>query len=289
VRQDLQTIKLTKEHAMSSTDTSNISSAANLSSDQEKLRIVVGAGLVIASMFLIYFALQAAINFVGGLQQKNAGDVVAIIGSITTFIGTTVGLFFGINVGQSGKSQAADTAMAASQTARIATAMAEQAKSTADQANALRANAQASLSFVTAQRNAVSARYKRLKGRQQTKADLVQTSRPADFAQQSGGALNPNEVSQTLYEITTNWLAALTGTPADDIDPSKTFAAAPPDGFGLSSGQYLAFCNDCETQTDEALPVTLTLTGQFRSAHANSTLSSFVNDVTALLAPGGGQ
>jgi len=271
---------------------------------QDSLRTITGGILVIASMVLVYFSLNEAIGFAKSLQQKNAGDVVAVLGAITTFLGSAVGLFFGINVGQAGKAQlgsavqaATETAKSANETAKIAGSVAESAASNAKRSDAAVESAKAALFREQAEKTGLVARLQRLRARHDdtfsTLQSLTAKSSPDLHGQLKALVASPgprpprDEILQAIYEIVTNWLSPIIGVSADRIDTGNKLTAAPPAGIGLSTGGYYALCDACQEQTNEAYGTTITLTGDWRSAHINGTIDQFVSDVTDLVVSGG--
>jgi hypothetical protein len=94
-------------------------------------RIGANTFIVIACIFALCWALDIAIHF-GGKDVK-ASDVVAIVGAITPFLGTAIGVYFGINVGQIGKGQATNAAAQANAAAMQANRVASQANDAAEQ------------------------------------------------------------------------------------------------------------------------------------------------------------
>lgn len=75
---------------------------------------------------------DAAGNFVR--RPRVASDVVAIVGAVTTFLGTALGTYFGINVGSQATRAANATAQTATDVAKLATTAAQQSADTAQKA-----------------------------------------------------------------------------------------------------------------------------------------------------------
>lgn len=78
-------------------------------------RIRYGAGLIAAAFILVGTVFGVAIS-----QFTAASDVVAVVGSMTTLIGTLVGAFFGAHVGSAGKEAAEAGRTRAERTTRMA-------------------------------------------------------------------------------------------------------------------------------------------------------------------------
>lgn len=64
-------------------------------------------------------------------KGRNATDIVAIVGAVTTFLGTALGMFFGVNAGAKVAQSATAVTNAATSTAQQATATAQQATANA--------------------------------------------------------------------------------------------------------------------------------------------------------------
>ncbi len=91
--------------------------------DGDELRIKYGAWLIgFALLFL-------GVVFVVALSRfKKADDVVAIVGAFTGVVGTVVGAFFGVQVGQAGKEDAEKGRKDAEEAARVYSSLLEPGK-----------------------------------------------------------------------------------------------------------------------------------------------------------------
>lgn len=78
-------------------------------------RIRYGAGLIGAAFVLLGVVFGVAI-----MHFKSASDVVAVVGSVATVVGTTVAAFFGIQAASSSRAAAEAGRAHAEQTARLA-------------------------------------------------------------------------------------------------------------------------------------------------------------------------
>ncbi|MGH3178309.1 MAG: hypothetical protein ACRDPF_31095, partial [Streptosporangiaceae bacterium] len=70
-------------------------------SNVDLARIRYGAGLIVAAFALLGVVVGVAVS-----QFSTASDVTAVIGSVTTVVGTIIGAFFGVQAGASGKEAA---------------------------------------------------------------------------------------------------------------------------------------------------------------------------------------
>ncbi|MBV9079399.1 MAG: hypothetical protein JO048_18195, partial [Methylobacteriaceae bacterium] len=73
----------------------------------ERLRIQLGAWIVIAAIVAVILSLLAIVS---ADKVATVSDKVALLGAITTFLGTTVGIFFGITAGGTNSGHAAASA-----------------------------------------------------------------------------------------------------------------------------------------------------------------------------------
>lgn len=78
-------------------------------SDAETIRVL--AAFAIVTLGLTIFALLA--YYLNVKNEWKAAEVTALVGTLTTFLGTVVGAFLGVQVGASGKAQADNLARAA--------------------------------------------------------------------------------------------------------------------------------------------------------------------------------
>jgi len=89
--------------------------AAKPAPNADLLRIKYGAWLIASSFLLLGIVFGLAI-----WQFSAAADVTAVVGSVTTVVGTIIGAFFGVQIGSAGK-EAAETGRAhAERAARLA-------------------------------------------------------------------------------------------------------------------------------------------------------------------------
>jgi len=93
----------------------NPAPAANPAPNADLVRIKYGAWLIAAAFLLLGVVFGLAI-----WQFSAAADVTAVVGSVTTVVGTIIGAFFGVQIGSAGK-EAAETGRAhAERAARLA-------------------------------------------------------------------------------------------------------------------------------------------------------------------------
>ena len=83
------------------------------SESAEAARARYGAGVVLGAILVVLVAYVLALrayDFTGQIKNaaNSAAAVVAVMGSITTIIGTLVGAYFGVKVGEAGKAEAQD-------------------------------------------------------------------------------------------------------------------------------------------------------------------------------------
>ena len=78
-------------------------------------RIRYGAWLIVAA-----FALLGVVFGIAVSQFSTASDVTAVVGSVTTVVGTIIGAFFGVQIGSAGKEAAENGRAHAERAARLA-------------------------------------------------------------------------------------------------------------------------------------------------------------------------
>src|SRR5947208_610998 len=104
---------------------------ASTNSDKVELtHILAQLATVLAAMVLVYFVVDQAmlhLKTAGADGAVKASDVVAVIGAVTTFLGTAIGLFFGVSVGQAGTKIAKDAAQSSQQNAKDSANVTQQA------------------------------------------------------------------------------------------------------------------------------------------------------------------
>jgi uncharacterized protein YjbI with pentapeptide repeats len=96
---------------------SNAIQASTASSELTRARVIYGASLTVAA-----FILLAVVAGIAVWQFSNPVDVIAVIGPVTTVIGTIIGVFFGVQIGSAGKEAAEAGRVRAENAARIALA-----------------------------------------------------------------------------------------------------------------------------------------------------------------------
>lgn len=78
-------------------------------SDSDTMRVLAAFAIVILGL-AIFAALAYNLHVEGGWK---ASEVTALVGTLTTFLGTAIGAFLGVQVGAAGKAQADNLARAA--------------------------------------------------------------------------------------------------------------------------------------------------------------------------------
>jgi hypothetical protein len=74
----------------------------------DQMRVKYGYYIILAGFLLVGLVFVAAVA-----KWNTAGDVTAVVGSVTSLIGTVVGAFLGVQVGSQGKEKAEDARKAA--------------------------------------------------------------------------------------------------------------------------------------------------------------------------------
>ncbi len=126
-------------------------------------RLYVNAAIIIAAFITALIALYYVLHTSSLQEDKthvlSASTVVAILGAVTTFLGTAVGVFFGVNVGQAGQAAAMQSSSASAAAANVASSAAQAATtvaSTAAQtASGAAQNAASAAQTATSAQNAV--------------------------------------------------------------------------------------------------------------------------------------
>jgi hypothetical protein len=89
--------------------------AVLLAPNADLVRIKYGAWLIVAAFLLLGIVFALAI-----WQFSAAADVTAVVGSVTTVVGTIIGAFFGVQIGSAGKEAAENGRAHAERAARLA-------------------------------------------------------------------------------------------------------------------------------------------------------------------------
>lgn len=100
------------------------------SNDIELSRLRLGAGIVGGSIIAVIIALFIVTRRMA--SEISTSDVVAMLGSVTTFLGLAVGILFGVNAGNSARAMASDA------TTQLGTAAGKVADAAATAANSAR-------------------------------------------------------------------------------------------------------------------------------------------------------
>ncbi len=97
-------------------------------------RLIVNAAIIIASFLTVLVTLHYVLttpSLLDSTKTLNASTIVAVLGAVTTFLGTAVGVFFGVNVGQAGTAAATQASNASAAAANVASSAAQSATTAA--------------------------------------------------------------------------------------------------------------------------------------------------------------
>jgi hypothetical protein len=246
-----------------------------------------------SAMVLVYLVLQLVLEKMKpATGDIKASDVVAVVGAVTTFLGTAIGLFFGVTVGQSGKKSADDAAQSASKTAQQATRVAQQAQTVSAQSlgmlEQVRADAEAGEQVLRTQVQSLKRASVRFDSRLQRLHSLVnpsQRARAAASFAEAASAARPNDdrIREIVFDIVCSAVARAVGLESGlDVDTSKKLRTSPPGGFGISAGGYQRLCDDCTEQINTECDSALEMDNAFRDSHENGTVDAFINAAARL-------
>jgi hypothetical protein len=94
---------------------------------------------------------------------------------------------------------------------------------------------------------------------------------------------DPTSARVLVYNAVVPWVAQQVGIAANTVDVSRTFVAAPPNGYDFDQGGYLRMCDQITVSITNAAQRTLTLPGPWRVEHENDVIATFINAVAVLL------
>jgi hypothetical protein len=275
----------------------------------DRLRIKIGCTIIIAAMLLVLGTLLAVIHGMAPPDHSkvaDAKDVVAVVGAVTTFLGTAIGLFFGVSVGQTGKTQAEATARTANATAAQATATAAQATSAAATAQQVSHQAMAlaqlpqqlsqqmslgtprSLSLAALARPQIAERVQLMSNIRALHALVPLEQKPAAAAPFAAAlaAARPDaaDIEQIVFNIVTGLVAQIVGVAAAALDVTRTFVDADPNGYGMAPGNYASLCDQATQSINDQCNAAITLNAIWRDQHATKPISTFCSDAAHLAA-----
>jgi hypothetical protein len=251
---------------------------------------------MLAAMLLVYLiADKAMVSLKPSTGELKAGDVVAIIGAVTTFLGTAIGLFFGVSVGQAGTKIAKDAAQTSQQNAKASANISQQAQSVAAQ----------SLALVDTAQSATHAAVDRLQdfqsqiGRLQTNSDrlvskvtqLHALANPVHAVRATaifdsvatGARPSDSKIQEMVSDIVCEQIVKLGGEASPDkVDTSRKLSAAPPAGYGVDGQFYVRFCRDCTSQINSECESRVDPNNPKLIADKTDTLDTFIADAAQL-------
>ena len=234
--------------------------------DIDKLRLKIGAAIIIAAMVILVIALLITLNYF----HDKAADVAAVLGAITTFLGTAIGLIFGTHAGQAGASSAATAAKAATETTKAA---AQVASNAAQMVADMGAGGQVTPAAM------LSTRSLRQSNRALHAIAAQQNLAAANSALRTALLADPNTVHDVVSEVVTGWVGKATNTSPDLVDTSQKIAS----DCNITGAQYLLMCDDCTAQINGRLSCQIVMDGAWRKAHDNATLDDYIADTTLLV------
>jgi hypothetical protein len=242
----------------------------------DRIRSYLGAAIVVAGMGLVVLALNAAIGFAEHVSAKDATIIVAIIGTVTSFLGTAIGLFFGVHVAAGGAEQAQKTAKTANETAQTANALVREI-STATRMSAVQSMASEQRNRLTSQlaqyRQAHTTALESMRGLAKTASGEAMVALQEAMALAS---LTPDQIYDQVYDIVVARLPDWYATSEKLMDPRP--------GAGLSTAQsFKDFCDGCLAAVNARFGKKLVLTGDWRAKHATGSGDAFIFDLAQLV------
>lgn len=277
---------------------------AKQASALERTRVRVGGGLILAAILLVLAVIWILVREPN--LMKDSKDVVAILGTVTTFLGTIVGSFFGVHVGQAGKAQSDKAAQVANQSASQSASAAKEANATATAALSMVRSAQlngaqsrdSSRQFATAN----GARSVRMKVALASKMSELHSLVATDNLSKADAlhaaitnltALTSGEIVVAVENIVTTWIGDRVGSTPEQVDVSKTFQDAPEDGFGMDHGAYKRMCDECTREINAQLNCVIEMAVEWRANLETGRVDAYIAEAAKLaikaLSDGGAQ
>ena len=210
------------------------------------------------------------------LKFDDAGKISAVLGVLTTFLGTAIGVLSGAHSGQVAASTSAAAAAAANNATNTANKVAQQAtallSSSREEAVGLRQQldgvtrqyqlgAQTLHSMVAPQHRARANRV----------MDSLRTSAPI------------TGVVPFITDVVTAFIGGLRHMDPGDVDTSLSIEAEPPDGQGFSRGAYRDMCADCESKMQAKYGPDIKMDDDWRTKNELGTVNQFIGAAADLV------
>ncbi|MDB5735749.1 MAG: hypothetical protein JWP16_1263 [Alphaproteobacteria bacterium] len=98
-----------------------------MGSQNDWVRTVCVTVIVVASIILLGFIIDKGLGLATLTPKPDVAPVLALLGAITTFLGSAIGVFFGVRAGQAGVTQTAAAANVSNAAANVSTQVAQTA------------------------------------------------------------------------------------------------------------------------------------------------------------------
>jgi hypothetical protein len=96
-------------------------------------------------------------------------------------------------------------------------------------------------------------------------------------------ATDPTGTRLLVYHAVLNYFAPKVGLQPDQIDTSRTFKDAPPQGYGQKPGAFKTMCQTITGTLQQSTGRNFTLSDTWQLANQGDTISAFINAVAVQL------
>jgi hypothetical protein len=90
-----------------------------------------------------------------------------------------------------------------------------------------------------------------------------------------------------VYNTVVHWLAPRVNLSPSQIKVDRSFAGAPPAGYGQNTGAYMTMCDDISKTLTAITGRNVDLSGGWRIKHQGNKIADFINAVVILLMAAG--
>jgi len=90
-----------------------------------------------------------------------------------------------------------------------------------------------------------------------------------------------------VYNVVVHWLGPRVKLPPSQIKVDRSFAGAPPAGYGQTTGAYMTMCDDISLSLSATTGRRVVLSGGWRINHQGDKISDFIDAVTVVLMASG--
>jgi hypothetical protein len=90
-----------------------------------------------------------------------------------------------------------------------------------------------------------------------------------------------------VYNTVVNWLGPRVKIPPAQIKVDRSFAGAPPGGYGQTTGAYMTMCDDISLSLSVTTGRKVVLSGGWRIKHQGDQIADFITAVAIVLMAAG--